>query len=574
MTATTVDARQRAFATITDAHVVAALSVLWLVASVLVFSGGDFTLNDDWAYAEMVRRFLETGQMRPTSWTFTPTISHVWVGALFCKVFGFSHGALRMSTLFMGWLELLFVFGAFRLLQAGRAIAAFAALVVAFNPVGYNLAHTFMTDVPFTAWCALALLGLAWYERSRRWAALGLALAAVILAASSRQPGIVIFGAVGLTVGIGWLKSPKWALIALVGLALCAAAGLVVILALPAQHLPVFINVLTRSLQKPNWHFFFIRNLLRTVVYTGIFLIPALPLLLSWKTWRERIVLVGAGVFAMFCLFAGAKLNLPPPFGPNVLHQGGLGPPMLHAAALRPSWPSGIWWSISGVGAATFALAIVALGEKQFRRPWQELRQDRVLWLPLTVFLAYIAPLSIRGGWFDRYLVPMLPFVLVLVLLRSVVHFEPRRLWASFALVGAFGLFTLAGTRDYLNHQLVREELIAVAKGQGATDSEIEAGFEFAGWNKYDDIDAGVLEWVKKNEPRMVRVADSYTLSKRAHDITKTPVGEWPHGHRYVVTFSPELAGYEVIDQRDNPLWLMRGAETLYLHRRLSEAAQ
>ena len=109
---------------------------------------GNFPLHDDWAFSWTVRTLLETGQFRPSDWTATNTLSQVLFGALFCLPLGFSFNALRLSTLTLGFIGVLVTYALLREVGAGRAVALLGALLIAIDPPYFNLANSFMTDVP------------------------------------------------------------------------------------------------------------------------------------------------------------------------------------------------------------------------------------------------------------------------------------------------------------------------------------------------------------------------------------------------------------------------------------------
>ena len=57
-----------------DWRALALLLAGWFALPLLVGTGAEIPLNDDWAYAHTVRTLLETGEFRRTSWTWVPAI--------------------------------------------------------------------------------------------------------------------------------------------------------------------------------------------------------------------------------------------------------------------------------------------------------------------------------------------------------------------------------------------------------------------------------------------------------------------------------------------------------------------
>ena len=160
--------------------------------AVLIRPVGDFPLNDDWSYGKIVRTLVETGRLEYTPWVSMALLVQVLWGALFCLPFGFSHTALRFSTLTLGLAGILGTYALLRECRLRRSTAFLGALTVAVNPVYFNLAATFLTDVPFFAFAVLStwLLVRALRRKSIPLAAGGIALACA--AVLIRDVGMII----------------------------------------------------------------------------------------------------------------------------------------------------------------------------------------------------------------------------------------------------------------------------------------------------------------------------------------------------------------------------------------------
>ncbi|RPI52238.1 MAG: hypothetical protein EHM55_16975 [Acidobacteria bacterium] len=48
------------------------LTVAWALAIAMVNPAGNFPINDDWSYADTVRRLVEDGEFRLNPWTSMP----------------------------------------------------------------------------------------------------------------------------------------------------------------------------------------------------------------------------------------------------------------------------------------------------------------------------------------------------------------------------------------------------------------------------------------------------------------------------------------------------------------------
>ena len=174
--------------------------LLWAVVSAVVINPfRETAVMDDWAYARMVKSYLETGIHEADAWVAANPLMQIQWGALFSYVFGFSQATLRLSTLVLAGVGV----GSFYLLardhDLGKRQAAMLALVFAASPLFLQLSFTFMTDVPFLSFLLLSML---LYGRALCSGRLSLFVAASLAGAAAvltRQFGAVLVPAVVLT---------------------------------------------------------------------------------------------------------------------------------------------------------------------------------------------------------------------------------------------------------------------------------------------------------------------------------------------------------------------------------------
>lgn len=165
---------------------------IWVLVALLINPRGEFPLNDDWIYAKTVKTLLAGGGLHFAD-MYANIVAQIFWGALFCLPFGFSFTALRISTLTLGLIGVLALYGVLREAGADRNTALFGALLLAFNPLYMVLSYSFMSDVPFTAVCIVSLYFIMrGFRRNTHFeVAAGLSLAC--LALLIRQPGLAIF---------------------------------------------------------------------------------------------------------------------------------------------------------------------------------------------------------------------------------------------------------------------------------------------------------------------------------------------------------------------------------------------
>jgi hypothetical protein len=176
----------------------AVVLILFLIAVAAVNPLREMPYDDDWAFSETAKHFLETGQYRLNAW-LAPNMPFqtVW-GALFCLPFGYSFSALRISTIVLGMVGLV----AFRALAVEHGLSRGAANLLTFclasSPLMFKLTLTYLSDVPFVALTLVAVLFYTQALRGDRWLDWAAASAAASATIFVRQFGIAILGGLAL----------------------------------------------------------------------------------------------------------------------------------------------------------------------------------------------------------------------------------------------------------------------------------------------------------------------------------------------------------------------------------------
>lgn len=551
-----------------------ALLAIWLLAIVIVNPLGNFPLNDDWSYGKAVAVLLREGAFRPTGWTAMTLFSQALWGALFCLPFGFSFTALRVSTLVLGLVAVLCLHRSLREMGVMRAAALTASLSLALNPVYFALSHTFMTDVPFLSFMILASFFFVRALRTRSDASL---VAATILSSAAvlcRQVGLAlpVAFAAGLLVARG--VSPRQ----LARAVLPAATGLLTLwvfesIMKSAGGLPVKYEVRAHTFWLPHVNLASLAsilewNLVKAILYLGLFLLP--PLISMGNPFkplqRARSIV---GLLLAFLFVAGAaKVMMEAqslmPLGGNVLSEEGIGPAalrdiyLLELPRLR-SLPSIFWWGVTALALLGGVLLIGSMSRAVGHLLAGRKREERREPLGLGVFflvgvLGYATPFLLID-YFDRHLLPLIPLLLLSWAAgghlgtdhdpgRAAEAPRPRR-WVrapsiALGLVLAMGVYSIAGTRDYLTFQRTRWKALSdLVETNSVAPDRIDGGFEFDGWYLYDPS--------YKDRP-----GKSWW---------------WVHDDEYIVAMGP-IDGYDVIHRYGFRRWLVPGEQSItVLHR-------
>ncbi|HJL18875.1 MAG TPA: glycosyltransferase family 39 protein [Sandaracinaceae bacterium LLY-WYZ-13_1] len=497
---------------VADLAALGGLTVAWWSAVALADPRGDFPLNDDWGYAPAVRALVEDGALRFTEWQSMPLVTHVLWGALFAKVAGTSHEALRASTLVMGWLGVLAVYGLLRQVRAPARVASVSAALVLANPIYFALAHTFMTDVPFVA--ALTAATAAWIRAEdtgrARWlvAAVGLCLWAVL----NRQLGIAlpltwtVVSALRHGIGRRWLLTALGPAVLVIGglflyeRVIEATLGLPLLYHRKGEELMEALTDLTRlrglrfPLVRSTW----------APLYLGLFCGPLIALL--WPSLEQHFLVRFFPVLGGASAALAAGLDAGLPLTGNVWIDLGIGPrsaPGVVAGTSDKLWI--ILTTAAGVGAGFLFVALHAgawragvLGAAGSWRGWPRrvfagLRSRATpdepggavpawAWLLVlgTALVAFAPTSLVYGAWFDRYLLTQLPFVPVSLWAAADRRegAEPISTAIGAAALALFAAFSVAGTHDYLAWQRARWEGVARLEARGVPREDIRGGFE------------------------------------------------------------------------------------------------
>jgi len=519
------------------ALLIAAVAIL-VVA--LVGPTGNFPLSDDWAYAFTTRSLCETGRIDLLPWTGASLVFQAAYGALLCKIFGLSFTVLRISTLLIAAAGVMGLRGLLAELGVRPAAAALALVVCGLSPLYVNLSFTFMSDVPFTA---LAVWAGCFYARGLREQRAGSLLWASVLCAAAllvRQHGIFLAAAAGLTA----LLDPRRSLGARLGAATVACTAPAVALGaylvwLYAFHgaPPAVGNKLSEIVHASPLG---LANItFRAAEYLGLLLIPLAAAALPSVARRARVAFVVAlallstGVLVLYVREDAAMFYLT-----NVLYDLGLGALTLRDVlflGLPAPEHIGVPLRIALTAASTISAATLVAA---FRLSYPSRTQPARMFTASAAVLLFLGSLLHAGFYFDRYLLPILPFVAAVL----VTEKSDLRVGAvAWGLALALAWYAVAGTHDYMAWNRARFDMLSELESAGTDPRAIDGGVEYNAWRLAHDLGT----WPTTEEARPGQPA-----SKRSW--------WWVVDDRYVVTFR-SLEGYALKARRQYQRWLVPG---------------
>jgi 4-amino-4-deoxy-L-arabinose transferase-like glycosyltransferase len=527
---------------------VAGLVAFFVVAAVAIGAGRDVPVIDDWTYAWSVEQLLDHGRLAVLDWSAVYPVGPALWGAGWSMVFGFSFGTLRLSTLLLAGVASGALYFLLRELDASPRVALLGALTVAANPAFLLLASSFMTDVPFVAFTLLALL---YYVRAINrddptllwWGGVWACLSCL-----ERQVGVLTpVAAMPLVVRAGGTRLTRAAAAAPIAATFAAmlAGSLAIATWMPRTS---EMDLLSDRLSwlwmvSPVTYLTYNIYVLTTIAFYAV---PALIAMATARgLWRTGTLwLVIATVAVVVAATAG---EWPSPIRDrNTWTMRELGGAR---QLLSGEWPVGPRpWVEPGLrvlGVLALALGVVAV--------WGRAVLQRLTMTPrtpiLVYFAAYIGLVNVLWFYNDRYMLILLPVLVVLALDHAGTRARPPR--ASWLLAAAFAVLALVGIRDTLRfNQAVRDTWQSLVD-QGVPAADIDAGYAWTGWVLYAHPEhlapgqtSNDVPWVKSRRALPYRLAkapvDGYVVVR---EVVWDDDLAWPGPDRlYVLRQHPSTA--------------------------------
>ena len=550
---------------------------------------GNYPLNDDWIYARIVKRFVETGKFVFDHDTGAAFIGQGWIAAPVIRLFGFSHTNLRLLTIAFGGFVLYLLWQLLTYAGVRSRIKAAALLTVVCNPVFACLSMSFMTEI---YGYALALLAaVLWFGDRRRRELRAAAQPALCqepvigwrtailtaLAAGAtfwiRQYCILVFPALLAATLVTLLRARNWGSLRR-SLPRVAVACLI-FAAVIAGYLLFAAKVVSAPMGdfSHRLHNMLTINVGATIVNGGVFLIYMtafffpLAALLRAKSIGRAMWPAGLGLLALGAFGALALALIPSnyvikphfPFLDGVLSNAGVGPLLMpdtyvHRLPLRPRWPESVWIVIECLllmGITSWG-AFLGYSRRALKDAHNGLAREMLCFGALFALGFLLATMVVdKLQIFDRYYLPeifgLTLAVSVALSARPQAEFPRASGYRFAAALLPLAFFTAAGLHDYFQWNDARWALFRNMLDRGVSPANIQAGYETNGWTGYDLVLANTAPancigpchctdgWFCAD--------DSYRIGMNLYD------------------------GYEVIDSRQPDYWLASGPP-IYVSRR------
>ncbi len=492
------------------------LAIIWAIGIALVNPIGDFPLNDDFSYGRTVYNLSDLGIFQFDDWLAMSLITQVLWGAAFTAVFGFSFTVLRFSTLVLAYIGLSACYLLARDLGASRGLSLLAALSIGFSPLFFSLSHTFMTDIPFFSFLVLSVLFFNKFISRGHLLSLFLATFFAIAATLVRQLGLMLPAAFLLTYAIRALIYPQYRQFKdlIIAIAPLITGILAYVLYLEwfatVQDLPDNYDDISRLTKRLNKDFWLgtMQRIGLLVSYIGLFLLPVILVTSRFKFWKneegerfaltilQRKIVIGLVLFLIACLGVGVAHV----FWGNIFNGIALGPTLLkdgqHFSNIPKFTPNQelVVKAMFFGGGILLAFSIIPVLFKSFKK--ENLQCISALFGAMNI-LIYGGFLMLETLFFDRYLIQLFPFVLILIFTVNKKRHQKYSTWALIALL-VMSLYSIGGTHDYLAwHRAKKEALEHLTQEMKIPINQIDGGFEFNGWHRIP----GQKKWVGGKSP-------------------------------------------------------------------------
>jgi hypothetical protein len=492
-----------------------ACALVFTVVFLLMRPFVEITYSDDFSYAFIVKKLLETGHLVYNGWSAPMVITQAWWGWAWCKLLGgfsFVHLKISILPLAAGSVALCYLISRRAGLRQGPAL--FATALVTLSPLFLPLAMSFMTDIPALFCTLLALYAFSKSDGSKAglaWLAIGFIIS--ILGGMTRQ-SVWIVPLVVMPYLAWWRRRER-------GFLLATAVGYIAVIIdvvatsrwFARQHDVVLSTALWPTLkllaQSPRVFFnFWIMHFVMTLM---VIILPATIGLIAYhsaRLWKQRKELSTQLAVLLVAIGAALELHFNPtiafsPWMPNMGNPEG----MINSLQLELSGRNQFSlpaWAVAGLSAvAIIAIALFCAGAllklitprataDSMRRFFRAQDGNPTLPILLVFSLCYCLLLASRanaGFIFDRYLLPILPCAIIGGLLSyqelqaGSAGLRVAR-WAAGILLIVYCAYGLASMQQLLAVERARNEAIAYLERRGVPPTGIAAGTSWDFWTQ------------------------------------------------------------------------------------------
>lgn len=537
------------------------LTLLYVLMLIIVNPIGNFPLNDDWIWSQPVSLLISKGIYNVTNNYAPIIIAQVFWGALFCLFTGFSFTTLRFSTLVLGLAGAIVFYFLMYNLTKNKKLSFLAGLLLIVNPIYFNLSNTFMTDIPFIT---MALFSMYFFFKeidSSQLKFLLLATLFSIIATLIRQFGIVIPLAYAITTAIKKNQTSIERLKRFIPVAMTSGILYMVIYWLKLKNSepnpPHNVSILSFFSDPAFWSSEVVLRGENFLFYTGLLFFPLL-LFIKIPSFKSMALFIRIITIVLLLLITYSFFNSYHGFPTvNILNNDYLGPKTTTDTMLMripghdiDHFTYSQFRIIYIMGITGAILLLINIGGAIIKTGKYMLHSSKATpgsgkqFFAAVCTLGYLVLLFAPYDHFDRYLLPLFPLILMVIINETRTNrlfTVPAFIFTCFY-VAAILLFSAYGTHDYIAWNRVRWQAVSyLTDDQKVSIHHIDGGYEVNGW--------------------LIGLGREINLHKTWGCVDD---------NEYMITFG-EIEGFKVIKQFNYRNYLTHSDRIIYVIQKISQ---
>lgn len=475
---------------------------------VLLPPSRSYPIVDESFYVPSLRKLIATGAYTQPDFYSPNLVGMIWWGWIWSVAFGSSLTSLSILILIASLFALLGFYLLLRHLDVAPTAALLGVALLGFNPIYFHLSFVYMTEIPFLALmfysCLCYLRGVQGGAEGWMWLGSLLAGYAFLI----RQYGILIPVAVLLYLLLDHRYHWRTALAVVLPAALLALAYLIWQQSQAENFVSHIQPGSTAFLFTPMWVVVFVSRMLGSLPLFGLATWPLL------RVRRRRLLVYWIAVGGMALLVSVYQTNngldriIPNTFDVpgNVITRHGFDFFLYYSPTIITD---GFWDALFIIGLALGLLLLARLSDALVDglSSWLPLRITKgrlqkpgeptvalapaipsqrqplpaVAFIYLFGLLTALATFAFTGSIVDRYLLPIVPIMIIFVLRGSA---EWSRLAWGYVVAGAIflALASVLLQADYNDRAAVRWQAGQSLLAAGVQPTDVAAGFEWLDW--------------------------------------------------------------------------------------------
>jgi hypothetical protein len=476
---------------------------------------------DDWSYVKTAFVFAQTGHIVYNGWSTAMLGWAIPWGALFIKLFGFSFTAVRLSTLPLAMASVYLFHASLVRFGITARNAMVGALTLGLSPLFLPLAASYMTDIAglFSILLCLNLCQWALAANSDRTTILWLACAALTNIAGGTVRQIAWLGTLVMVPSTAWLLRKRTGVKRMAFLLWIASVLSVLACIRWFERQPYALP--EKIIQGPVTGTM-LRHMLAELLKTLLCLaLVTFPILSAWIPGQRSLspsavkriacILIAMGAASIVLSKRGSLDHRVMPWLGHIIGTLSI---FSSTGEMLGSRPVTLTLPIR-VGLSLLVIsALLTLGEQMLAKPWLRKNPTAVslheaLWVlgPFSIsYVAFLLPRALYSFIYDRYLLGLMPFAIIMLLLLHQRWIAVRLPAVTVTALSLFALYTIAGTHDWFALNRARVAAVAQIRASGVPVTSIQGGFDYDGWTQIEA--AGYI-----NDARLRNPANAYQVN-------------------------------------------------------------